>query len=205
MSSLESLLQSLAGSGVLWLYAALFGSAIIETMFPPYPGDTVIIISGYLVGVGRLDLLGVLLSSAAGSLTGAWVLYSLGLIKGRPFFQSGRYPFFSPQRLLRVETLFQRHGGTVVLMSRFLAGVRSLVAVSAGIGRMKLGLFLLLSTVSILAWSGLLMYLGMKVGQNWEKVAGWFRVYNGLIVALVALAIVIWLLVRQRRVRSQHR
>jgi membrane protein DedA with SNARE-associated domain len=93
-----------------------------------------------------------------------------------------------------VENLFHRHGRKVVLASRFLAGVRSLVAVSAGLGRMRYGLFLFFSMVSILVWNGLLLLLGLQLGQHWERVARWFRVYNGVIVALLLVLIVFWYL-----------
>lgn len=187
-------MRLIADSNDLWLYLFLFGSAVIESLFPPYPGDTMIIVGGYLVGTGRLHFLGALLSSMAGSLCGASVLFFLGLTKGRPFFQRGKRFFFSPERLCRVEDWFRRHGGKVVLASRFLAGVRSLVAITAGIGRMKYGLFLAFSLVSISAWNFLLLFLGLKLGQNWEQVAQWFRLYNGAIIAGVIVVVLVWYL-----------
>jgi membrane protein DedA with SNARE-associated domain len=189
---IDGFVHLITSSKALWLYLILFGSAALENLFPPYPGDTVIIVAGYLVGVGRLHFAGALLSSVAGSLTGASLLFLLGLAKGRPFFLRGRYPFFSPEGLQRVEGLFQRHGRKVVLASRFLAGVRSLVAVSAGLGRMRYGIFLSFSVVSILVWNSLLLLLGLQLGQNWERVVRWFRVYNGIIVALLLLLILFW-------------
>jgi len=177
----------------------LFASAVIESLFPPYPGDTTILVGGYLVGVGRLHFLGALLSSVTGSLCGASLLFFLGLTKGRPFFQSSRRFRLSPERLLRVEGWFQRHGSKVVLASRFLAGVRSLVAITAGIGRMNSGLFVGFSLVSISIWNFLLLFLGLKLGQNWQQVARWFRLYNGLIIAGVILVILAWYLKVRRR------
>jgi membrane protein DedA with SNARE-associated domain len=194
---IDKFLQLIASSSVLWLYLILFGSAALESLFPPYPGDTVIIVAGYLVGMGKLHFTGALLSSAAGSLTGASLLFLLGFSKGRSFFLRGHYPFLSPEALKRVESWFQRHGRKVVLASRFLAGVRSVVAVSAGIGRMRYGLFVSLSLVSVLVWNGLLLLLGLELGQNWERVARWFRVYNGIIMALILLVILVWHLKRR--------
>lgn len=194
-------MRLIADSNDLWLYLFLFGSAIIESLFPPYPGDTMILVGGYLVGMGRLHFLGALLSSVVGSLCGASLLFLLGLTKGRPFFQRGRRFFFSPESLRRVEGWFQRHGSKVVLASRFLAGIRSLVAVSAGIGRMRYGLFLVLSLVSISVWSFLLLFLGLKLGQNWEQVARWFRLYNGAIIAGVILVLLVWYLKVRRHLK----
>jgi membrane protein DedA with SNARE-associated domain len=192
-------------SSAIWLYLILFGSAVIESLFPPYPGDTVILVGGYLVGVGRLNFGGALLSSVVGSLCGASILFFLGLAKGRSLFQRGRCPFFSPDRLHKVEGWFDRHGRKTVLASRFLAGVRSLVAVSAGMGRMKYGLFLSFSLVSILAWNGLLLFLGLKFGQSWEHVARLFRIYNGVIIFVAILVILLWYLKLRGHLRFRNR
>lgn len=201
-NDIADFLHLITSSNALWLYSVLLVSAIVENLFPPYPGDTVIIIGGYLVGVGKLNLSGALLSSTAGSLVGASLLFLLGLTKGRTFFHRGRYPFFSPERLQRVEGWFEQHGRKVVLASRFLAGVRSIVAISAGVGRMRYGTFLVFSLVSILAWNGLLLFLGLKLGQNWERIVDLFRFYNGLIVALVGLFVLVLYLKRRYTRRS---
>lgn len=195
---ITDLLCLITNSNALWLYLILFVSSAIENLFPPYPGDTVILVGGYLVGAGRLHFSGALLSSVTGSLCGASLLFLLGLTKGRSFFQRGKYPFFSPERLHRVEGWFERHGRKVVLVSRFLAGVRSLVAVSAGIGRMKYEVFAVFSLVSILVWNGLLLFVGLELGQNWEWVARLFRLYNGFIIAMVVLFVLFWYLRKKR-------
>jgi membrane protein DedA with SNARE-associated domain len=165
----------------------------------------VILISGYLAGLGRINLAGALVSSVLGSLCGASLLFFLGLAKGRPFFRRGKHLFFSPERLGRVEGWFDQHGSKVVLVSRFLAGVRSLVALTAGIGRMPYGLFLVFSLVSISLWNGLLMLLGLRLGQNWGHVVGLFRLYNGLIVLVVVLGIFLWYLKRRFRPKFPSR
>ena len=203
-------LHLITSSNALWLYSVLLVSAIVENLFPPYPGDTVIIIGGYLVGVGKLNLSGALLSSTAGSLVGASLLFLLGLTKGRTFFHRGRYHFFSPERLQQVEGWFERHGKKVILASRFLPGVRSLVAVAAGIGRVRTSIFILFSLISIFIWNGLLLFLGLQLGQNWAVVVRWFRIYSWVIVILVLLTGLLWYLrkngpLQPRRHSETHR
>ena len=131
--------------------------------------------------------------------------FLLGLGQGKIPFPEGQIPFFSPDRLHKVEGWFDRHGRKTVLASRFLAGVRSLVAVSAGMGRMKYGLFLSFSLVSILAWNGLLLFLGLKLGQSWEQVARLFRLYNGVIIVVAILVILLWYMKVRGRLRFRNR
>jgi membrane protein DedA with SNARE-associated domain len=57
---------------------------------------------------------------------------------------------------------------------------------------MRGGIFFPLSLISILVWNGLLLFLGLGLGQNWAKVVRWFRVYNWVMVILVILAALFW-------------
>jgi membrane protein DedA with SNARE-associated domain len=192
MPSFENFLQGLSGPQLQWFYLILFASCLVENLFPPYPGDTVILIAGYLAGAGQIHHVSGLLCSVAGSLAGALILFLLGSSRGRALFQKGRFRFLSPEQLDRVEGWFGRHGKKVILASRFLPGVRSLVAVTAGIGRVRTAVFVPLSLISILVWNGLLLYLGLQLGQNWTEVVGWFRVYNWVLVIAVLAAILLW-------------
>jgi membrane protein DedA with SNARE-associated domain len=192
MLSLENFLHNVSDSPAQWLYLILFASCLVENLFPPYPGDTVILLAGYMTGVGRMHPAAALLTSVAGSLAGASVLFFLGAYGGRAIFRQGRFRFLSTDRLSQVEGWFARRGKRVVLASRFLPGVRSLVAAAAGIGRMKTSIFLIFSLISILAWNGLLMFLGFRLGRHWTAMVHWFRIYNWIIVILVVLVVLGW-------------
>lgn len=194
-------LQDLGGARVLWSYVVLFVSSIVENLFPPFPGDTVVLLAGYLVGIERLKAAPALLSSATGSMVGASALYALGLAKGRTFFLKGRYPFFSSEHLVQVEEWFHRHGKKVVLASRFLPGVRSLVSVAAGLGHMPYVFFLAYSCASIFVWHGLLLFLGLKLGQNWTQLVGWFRWYSWAVVIVILMIAARWFLRRRHLLR----
>jgi membrane protein DedA with SNARE-associated domain len=207
MAFFENFLQNLSGPQVQWFYLILFASCLAENLFPPYPGDTVILLAGYLAGSGHIFVSGGLVCSVAGSLSGALILFALGSSRGRALFRRGRFRFLSPERLDQVEAWFTRHGKKVILASRFLPGVRSLVAVTAGIGRVQAGLFALFSLISILIWNGLLLFLGLQLGQNWAAVVRWFRIYTWVVVIILLLAGTVWYLKTfgplQRRGKSE--
>lgn len=196
MPSLEHFLQNLSGPQARWFYLILFTSCLIENLFPPYPGDMVILLAGYLAGSGQILTGGGLLCSVAGSMAGGLILFALGSSKGRDLFHRGRFRFLSPERLDQVEEWFRRYGRRVILVSRFLPGVRSLVAVAAGISGMRTRLFALFSLISILVWNGLLFFAGLKLGQNWATVVRWVRIYNWVVILLLVMAAIFWYLRR---------
>ena len=204
MPSLVHVLQNLSGAHWQWFYLILFASCLAENLFPPYPGDTVILLAGYLAGSGQILISGSLMCSVAGSLTGAVILFALGSSKGRALFGENRFRFLSPERLDRVESLFRKHGRKIVLASRFLPGIRSLVAVTAGIGGVPTRLFVLFSLISILVWNGLLLFAGLQLGQNWTAVVRWFRIYNWIVILAVLLAALLWYLRRRGSLRFRR-
>jgi len=184
--------------GAFWFYLFLFFSNVMENIFPPYPGDSVILVGGYLASAGKLSFLGIFLTSLLGCLTGAMILYLLGRKKGRGFFKKGK--IFNLSNLAKIERWFKRYGEEVILVSRFLTGIRSGVALSAGLGNVGMKKMIVYSAISIALWNGFLIFLAAKLHQNWQALYKFFVVYNRavLISVIVATTVVLFIWVRKR-------
>jgi membrane protein DedA with SNARE-associated domain len=182
-------------------YALLFISAFVENIFPPIPGDAVTLFGAYLVGRGTLDLVPVFLSTSAGSFASFMAVYYLGSKKGRGYFQRRDSSGRTARRLEKVDRWFARYGLKLILVNRFLSGVRALVAVSAGIANMPAWKVGLCSFISIAVWNGLIMYAGLTLGVNWKGVTSIMATYSRIILAVITLIAII-LLIRFLRKRS---
>ena len=90
IESILSLTENLNG---LYGYLVLCVCAFIENIVPPIPGDTVVIFGGYLTGIGRFNVLGVVLSTTVGSFAGFMVIFFLGRLLGRKFFLTRMFAF----------------------------------------------------------------------------------------------------------------
>ena len=165
-----------------WTYALLFVSAFLENVVPPVPGDTVVVFSAYLVGRGTLEIWPVYLSTCAGGTLGFLAMFYLGFSRGRGFFTGPRRRVFNPDNLAKAERWLGRYGSFLILANRFLSGVRSVIAISAGIGGMNWQKVAICGAISIGVWNGLLLYAGLLVGQNWERVVHWIEQYNRFLV-----------------------
>jgi membrane protein DedA with SNARE-associated domain len=179
--------------GVFWFYLLVFTSAVFENFFPPYPGDTVTFVGGYLAGMGVLSFPLVFILASSGALTGAVVLYLFGKNKGRRLFLENRGRFFNKGRLEKIENWFQRYGEKVILISRFLTGIRSGVALTAGIGNINWKKMITYSLISIFLWNGLILYLAYTVQDNWRKIYDFFHLYNRVILILGVMILLLWL------------
>ncbi len=197
------LLNFISAHGVVWIYLFLFFSAILETFFPPYPGDTVTFAGGYLASSGALSLPLAFLFPCAGSLSGALILYYLGIKKGRKLFEKDKGRILNKTQLGKIEKWFGKYGPEVIIASRFITGVRSGIALAAGLGRIKLWKMTLYSLISIFAWNGLIIGLGGLTHQNRQRVFKFLSLYNRFILVILALVVVAWFIWWMRK-RSKN-
>ena len=198
---IERLIESLSEWNPMWAYGFLLLSAFLENVIPPVPGDTVVVFSAYLVGRGVLDWRPVYLVTCAGGLIGFLTMYYLGYRGGRAFFRSGTGRFFSSENLARAEQWLDRYGRALILANRFLSGIRSVIAIAAGIGRMNWKQVAAYGSISMGIWNGLLFYAGWSLGKNWGEVVDCLEKYNRIWILLLALFL-LFLLLRRWRTRK---
>ena len=186
-----------------WAYAFLLLSAFLENVIPPVPGDTVVLFSAFLVGRGVFDWAPVYAVTCAGGLGGFAVVYALGITRGRAFIEGPGRRFFSARALERVEVWLGRYGMWLIFASRFLSGVRSVIALSAGIGRLPWPRVMVMGLASMAMWNALLLYAGMVAGENWESLLPLLQQYNRLVLtALAAIVALLWIRSRYRAKRG---
>ncbi len=187
---LESLFSFIEQSPPWLIFFTVFAASYIENIFPPVPGDTILLFGAYLVGRGNLSFEMAMVTTLMGSVLGFLTLYVVGYRYGRRFMYSTQQTWFSPKSLNRVEVLFEKWGYGVVLINRFLAGLRSVVGLFSGIGKLNIWKVIFLSTVSSLLWNGTLIWLGSTIGENWEQIGVVLQRYNTgvsiLIVTIIA-------------------
>ena len=178
----EDFLKLAIALGPFWFYLFIFFSGVLENLFPPYPGDTVTFIGGYLAGTGLLTFSFVFLSASLGCLAGAMILYVLGRNKGRGIFLRNRGQIFNKAQL------------EVLIVSRFLAGVRSLVALTAGVGNVEVKKMTGYTLISILLWNSIILFSAFKIQENWREILEIIQLYNKVVLTVVILIVIIWLI-----------
>ncbi|MCB1171257.1 MAG: DedA family protein [Leptospiraceae bacterium] len=193
--------------GIYWF---LFVSTIIENVFPPWPGDTMIVLAGFLMAHEAVRPLGTTLATLAGNMVGAWIMYFAGeglLALARRYHASIGWNWArnqveeltSPESMDRTSAWFRKWGLWFVLVSRFSAGIRFFVSIVAGISRTNFLLFSIAFAAGVLIWNSLLLYGGYALGENWRQIMDWLRVYNVVVITLVCLAIGLYLYIRFRK------
>lgn len=194
---------------ILLLYLFLFVSSVLENLFPPIPGDTITVFGAFLVGIGKLDFFMVYAVTTLGSSIGFILLFYAGAFLEMEFFINTRFKIFSSKKIIEAEKWFSRYGYYIVVLNRFLPGVRSVISIAAGISGLKGVKVFLLSLVSAMGWNFLWIYTGYTLGNNWnivqEKISIIIRNYNIAAFAVLIIGGVIYFsfkLIKRKRVNQ---
>jgi membrane protein DedA with SNARE-associated domain len=170
-----------AASELVMLYAGALASGAIAGQSVTLFGDT--ISSGFWAYVAMA------LAGTLGYLVGAIAGWAIGLYGGRPLLERhGRWFHLGPERMARAERWFERWGDAAVFLGRITPIVRSFCSIPAGVFRMPLGRYSLLTLAGSAIWCFALAGIGYAIGSSWHGFHDSFRYVDYAVLALVLLA-----------------
>ncbi|MGK5528989.1 DedA family protein [Streptomyces sp. URMC 129] len=178
------------------------GAAIaLENLFPPLPSEVILPLAGFTASQGQMNLWAALLCTTLGSVVGAVALYGVGALLGRDrlIAVAAKLPLVKVADIEKTERWFLRHGPKAVFLGRMIPLFRSLISVPAGVERMSLPLFTVLTTVGSAVWNTLFVLAGYRLGEDWSKVTDAVGLYSKGVGAFAALAVLAFLVVRLTR------
>lgn len=174
----------------------------LETAFPPIPSEVILPFAGFSASQGDVNVVAAWVWATLGALVGAWVLYGIGAVVGYDRLQTLAtkrwFPLFGPKDLERGDRIFERYGNQMVLFGRCVPLVRSIVSVPAGVERMPLVRFSLLTALGSGVWNALFIGAGYQLGSRWERVETWIKPFSYGVVGLLGL-LGLWLVHRKLR------
>lgn len=166
----------------------------IESALIPLPSEVIMPFSGYLVSIGKFSLVGVALAGAFGNVFGSLVAYGIGYwgherVVRRFIRNWGKFLLLTEEDLDQAISLLHKYKDGVVLASRVVPGVRTVISLPCGIARLPLPRFIALTFFGSLVWSYILAWIGLKLGENWDTLGPYFHKADTVIVVLAVLLI----------------
>jgi len=161
------LLKMVAEYGV-WIYAILFAIIFCETglvVTPFLPGDSLLFVAGAIAATGELDVNLLFALLAAAAFLGNLVNYAIGRWFGKRFFTDRGSRWLNPRHLERANAFYERHGGSAVIISRFMPIIRTYVPFVAGLACMDARKYSIFNAVGAVLWVGGLAYAGYFFGN----------------------------------------
>jgi membrane protein DedA with SNARE-associated domain len=166
-----------------WVVAAIVA---LESVGIPAPGETALVTAAIYAGTThRLAIVPVIIAAAIGAIVGDNLGYMVGRRYGyRLLLRYGPFLRMNPARIKLGQFLFARHGGKVVFFGRFVAVLRALAALLAGINWMPWKPFLLFNAAGGVAWATAFGVGGYVFGEQIQAVKGSVAVVGlGLAIA----------------------
>ena len=205
---LPGVLQSLQPTLNQFGYVAVAGLVLIEDFGVPVPGETILILAAVDAGTGRLNVFLVALLGFLGALLGDNIGFGIGHFGGRPLIERyGRYIFLTPERVAKATGFFDRHGGWIIIVARFIEGLRQANGIIAGISGIHWAKFLVFNAIGAALWVAVWTSVGYFSGSHINTIYNDATRYDadialGLGVLLVAF--IAFRVVRVRRARASN-
>lgn len=199
---LPGVFQSLSPFLDRYGYAAVVVLVGLEGLGIPLPGQLILIAAGVYAGMDQFNIVVVLLLGLLAAIGGDNVGYAIGRYGGRELVQRfGRYVFLTDKRLAATERFFDRRGPIVVLIGRFVDGLRQASGIAAGLARMGWQRYLAYNAAGSIVWVGVWVFTGYLAGSHIDAI------YHGVVryqkfflaaVAVIAVALIARWVVKRR-------
>lgn len=181
-----------------YLVLTVFLYSFLEVVFPPLPGDSLLILSGSISGMSGINPVVIMISASLGTFTSSILLYFLGRKMGKVLLQSSKYSRLLDTKMFHMlEKCFQRYGFWTIFLSRFIPVVRSGIILAAGMVNMeKLKTFLTVG-VSIMMSTTVFVMSGRFLGQNWRQLPEFWHDRIRILFLTFLLFSILYLLSKQ--------
>ena len=177
-SAIEHVITVLGPWGVSLLMA-------IESCNIPLPSEAIMPFAGILVTKGVMNLHIAAIFGAIGCVLGSIPSYYLGYFGGRPFVEKyGKYFLVSKKDLEDADKWVDKYGDWAFFLCRMLPVVRTFISLPAGILRARKRTFFILTFLGSLIWCYVLVYVGVKMGENMEALKHIWHKFDAIIIVV---------------------
>lgn len=185
-------------------YIGVFLLIMLENVFPPIPSEVILTFGGFMTTSTSMTILGVIVFSTLGSVSGALLLYGIGMLFEEKKLSAvidkyGRFLRLTHEDIHKAYAWFDKYGKWAVFLCRLVPLIRSLISIPAGSVRMNIVTFLLLTTVGSLIWNSVLINVGAAVGASWETIVDYMDIYSNIVYAVLALLAILFILLYIRK------
>jgi membrane protein DedA with SNARE-associated domain len=180
----------------LLIYLIVAVVLMLESSGVPIANNTLLLFTGAMASLGRLDIWALVVAAIIGSIAGACLAYFLGTLGGRRILLRVTTFFrITPQKVQVAEGWFQRSGMWMIFFSRMTPYVRPFACFPAGISQMPFPRFLVSASAGSIIWCASIITLGWCLGRRWELALHAIMHYTFPSLCVIGLILVIYALI----------
>jgi membrane protein DedA with SNARE-associated domain len=173
-------------------YLGVFVLMVLNSTAIPIPSEVTLPFAGFLANQGSLSLILVIIIGILGDLVGSIIGYSIGYLLEENLLLAlikkyGKFILVTEHDYHKVTDWIKKYGAPVVFVGKMLPGVKSFVAVAAGITEVKFVKFIISNVLAALVYVSFVTYVGFYLGSKWDTLGGYFRKFELVIVVFLIL------------------
>lgn len=171
-------------------YFGIVSLMTLESACIPIPSEAIMTVGGVVAHQGKLNFHLVVFAGAFGNLLGSALTYWVGARGGRNFMvKYGKYILVRAHDLEVADRWFHRWGNWAAFIARMLPIIRTFISFPAGVHRVPLLPFLILSFVGSVPWCYFLTYVGYYMSKKWETIKAYMHEFELVITVLLVLGV----------------
>ena len=183
-----------------WGYAAIFILILLENVLPVVPSEIILTFAGLMSVKSGLSILVLFIISTIASFIGLLILYYLcRLIKEEIIYRFvdkyGKWFKLKGNDVKRANDWFKRYGAWAVLLCRFIPVLRVLITIPAGINKMNVATFTMLSLLGTTIWNFALILLGRLLSDSFDVLMSGIHTYS-YFMYVILIIIILYVLYR---------
>ncbi len=192
-------------------YFGIFSLIAIENVFPPIPSEVILTFGGFMTTYSNMNIGLVIISATLGSLLGAIILYSIGKILNKERLKKivnskiGNILCLKEEDIEKADQWFDKKGNKTVFFCRFVPIVRSLISIPAGMSEMNYIKFIIYTLCGSFIWNFILVFLGSKVGSNFEKIVEIINKYSYITLTFIIILVILFIVLLIKRKKKEHK
>lgn len=178
----------------------------IESMNIPLPSEVILPYAGWQVSQGVLNIHWAALAGALGCVLGSIISYALGYYGGRPFLlKYGKWLLVSQKDFHQAEDWVKKFGVATFFVGRILPVARTFISLPAGILRVNVWPFLVTTFIGSWIWSYALIYVGVRLGNEWESLKPLWHKFD-IVIVVVGVIGFVWFVGRHiKQIRKEQK
>jgi len=202
---IEILVDKITGLISLIGYLGVFLLMMLESTMIPIPSELVMPFAGFLVASGKMNFIALIIVAVLASLIGSLISYFIGHRYSKHVIRKfGKYLLLDEKHLDKAENWFKAHGGKTIFFSRFVPGLRHVISIPAGTGKMDLFSFSFFTFIGAGIWNTFLAYLGFVLEKNW-KIISQYSSYVDMILIFIIAALLVYYIVKMISVKNHSK
>ena len=183
-------------------YFAVVILMAMENACIPIPSELILGFAGYLIFAERMTFTGAIVAGMIGGMLGSIFAYLVGSSKGREFVDKyGKYFLIKKSHVDLAQDWFDKYGIKAVFFSRMLPVVRTFISLPAGFAHVNLKQFLFYTFLGSLPWTALILFAGMKLGENWKYLLELGHEASVAFIVIIFIIIFVWYIKKKKRTR----